>query len=218
MVKELPAEKSQYAIRRMENLPSNQCSQKQQLEQDRMTDVVLLLETMFVREESTVKLILGCLYDVGSLNLIDQRLRARWLNHLAKWMAQHSRSVFKLIALQWFKRNCPKLITNWLYTQVKFEPHKVVKVVDAAKAVDTQTAVEAAAASISDLEIYRHEVRTLNSRIKLLTTLLIGVTVTLGGGLAWSLWRGQMQTSQVQPSIQLADRVQPCTDPLQPCR
>jgi hypothetical protein len=32
-----------------------------------------------------------------------------------------SKPVFRLFALRWFKKNCPHLITRWLFNQVRFE-------------------------------------------------------------------------------------------------
>jgi len=46
-------------------------AEKQHQEQ-RMRDVTLILENLFTREEATVKLILECLYEVGSANIINK--------------------------------------------------------------------------------------------------------------------------------------------------
>jgi hypothetical protein len=95
-------------------------SAEDRLKQERMKDVLLLLEQLVEREEATVKRILDCLYDVGSLNLINKKFRARPLNRLMKTIAKLTRPTFRLVALYWFKRNCPKLITDWLATKVQF--------------------------------------------------------------------------------------------------
>lgn len=91
------------------------------MEAERMHDVLLLLQNLINSEEATVKLILDCLYDVGSVNLINQKLRLKPLNRVMKLIARMSKPVFKVIAFNWFKKNCPQLITNWLQTQVAFE-------------------------------------------------------------------------------------------------
>ncbi|MDZ7966635.1 MAG: hypothetical protein RM368_16940 [Nostoc sp. DedSLP03] len=98
-----------------ENLPEKYA------EAERMRDVLLLLQNLINSEEATVKLILDCLYDVGSVNLINQKLRLKPLNRVMKLIARMSKPVFRIIALNWFKKNCPQLITNWLHTQVSFE-------------------------------------------------------------------------------------------------
>ncbi|MGF1936940.1 MAG: hypothetical protein RM347_021565 [Nostoc sp. ChiQUE02] len=90
------------------------------IEAERMHDVLLLLQNLINSEEATVKLILDCLYDVGSVNLINQKLRSKPLNRVMKLIARMSKPVFRTLALNWFKKNCPQLITNWLHTQVSF--------------------------------------------------------------------------------------------------
>jgi hypothetical protein len=193
--------------------PANsiQLSQKARFEQARMTDVTFLLEAMFIKEEATVEQILDCLYDIGSINLIDQRVQRRSLNRIAKWIAQHSKPIFRIIALRWFKRNCPNLITDWLYTQVKFEPQKVAEVVETTEAhpnneTEVTKLVEAtertaiALAPTAELELYRRKVHLLHSRIKLLTMLLVGVTLTLGTSLIWAIER-YPQSTQATPAL-----------------
>lgn len=93
---------------------------EERMEQERMQDVLLLLGHLAEREEATVKIILDCLYDVGSANLINQKFRYRPLNRLMKSIAGMSKPVFRVFALRWFKRNCPKLITDWLHSKVTF--------------------------------------------------------------------------------------------------
>lgn len=90
------------------------------LEAQRMQDVLTLLRGLTGREEATIKLIIDCLYDVGSVNAIDRKVRLRPLNSLAKFVARTSKPVVRVIAWRWFKKNCPQLIVNWLYTKVKF--------------------------------------------------------------------------------------------------
>lgn len=68
---------------------------KQQFEQERMLDVLFLLDLMFVREEATVKQIVDCLYDIGSINLINQRVPSRHLKLCARWIARFSKPAFR---------------------------------------------------------------------------------------------------------------------------
>lgn len=99
-------------------LPS--VSEKKRIEQQRMDDVLLLLTNLVEREEASVKLILDCLYDVGSVNLIDKKFRNRPVNGLMKSIARLSKPAFKIVAFYWFRKNCPQLITDWLYKKIKF--------------------------------------------------------------------------------------------------
>lgn len=103
----------------VQKLPAN-LSEEERMKQERMRDMRLLLENLFEREETTIKMILDCLYDIGSVNLINKKFPAQPLNPLMKSLARTSKPVFKIIALRWFKRNCPELLTNWLQNKVKF--------------------------------------------------------------------------------------------------
>jgi hypothetical protein len=95
-------------------------SEQSLLEAQRMHDVLTLLNSLAGREEATIKLIIDCLYDIGSVNAIDRKVRIRPLNSLAKFVAKNSKPIVRIVAWRWFKKNCPRLIVNWLYTKVKF--------------------------------------------------------------------------------------------------
>lgn len=93
---------------------------EKQLEEEHMQDVTLLLESMFQREEATLQIILDRLYDIGSNNLINYRIKPKPLNRLMKWIARFTKPAFHFYAVRWSKKNCPRLIANWLYSQVQF--------------------------------------------------------------------------------------------------
>lgn len=95
---------------------------ERQKEDERMRDVEMLLESLFLREEVTMRLIVDCLYDVGSVNLVNQRVQSRPLNRFLKAIARRSKPVFRIFMMRWTKKNCPKMIANWLHSQVVFEP------------------------------------------------------------------------------------------------
>ncbi|BAU42756.1 hypothetical protein [Leptolyngbya sp. O-77] len=114
-----------------------------QREKQRMYDVLFLLEQLFHREEATVKLVLGCLYDVGAVNLINQKLTFRPLNRLGKGTARLSKPLFTAIAIRWFHKNVPQLLTKWLHSKVQFEPEPAAKAVQAEQLEETATAANA---------------------------------------------------------------------------
>ncbi len=89
------------------------------IEAERIRDVMILLTSLIEREEVTIKLIIDCLYDIGSVSLIDRKVRLRPLGLIAKLIARMSKPLLRIFAWRWFKKNCPQLITNWLYTKVK---------------------------------------------------------------------------------------------------
>jgi hypothetical protein len=89
-------------------------------EDERIRDMLLLLENLVQREETTVKMLLDCLYDIGSVNLINNRITYRPANKVIKFIANMSKPAFRLVGIIWFKKNCPKLIANWLHKKVIF--------------------------------------------------------------------------------------------------
>ena len=99
---------------------------EQQQEEERMRDVEMLLESMFLREEVTLRLIADCLYDVGSVNLVNHRVHSKPLNWAMKAIARRSKPFFRFFMLRWSRKNCPHLIASWLRKQVVFEPSEVV--------------------------------------------------------------------------------------------
>lgn len=119
-----------------------------QREKQRMYDVLFLLEQLFHREEATVKLVLGCLYDVGAVNLINQKLTFRPLNRLGKGTARLSKPLFTAIAIRWFHKNVPQLLTEWLYSKVQFEPEEPAEPAAEAVKAELQETVTAANAEV----------------------------------------------------------------------
>jgi hypothetical protein len=89
--------------------------------QERMRDVLLLLEQLVEREEVTLKLIIDCLYDVGSINLVNKKFQNLPLNKIMKAIATISKPVLRIVALRWVKKNLPILVTNWLEGKVSFK-------------------------------------------------------------------------------------------------
>lgn len=172
------------------NMPS---AEEERLQAERMRDVLLLLDNLIRREDVTIKAILSCLYDVGSTNLIDQKFRSRSLNGLMKQISTMSKPAFRLFAMRWIKKNCPELITKWLYSKVSFQrsPINAVKKLEA-EVLDVK-------AVLLDAETRRQEVKLLRSQVKLLTGLLIGAITILGGS---TLWLGYSQLPEAIPLIQ----------------
>ncbi|MBE9042173.1 hypothetical protein IQ235_15450, partial [Oscillatoriales cyanobacterium LEGE 11467] len=91
------------------------------LETERMLEVQLRLTQLFDREEAAVKVILECLYDVGSVNFIEKKTRPKPVKQVLRPVARLSKPLFRFVGWRWFKANCPELIADWLYEQVLFE-------------------------------------------------------------------------------------------------
>jgi hypothetical protein len=96
-------------------------SEEERKKQERMRDVLLLLQQLVEREEITIKLIIDCLYDVGSTNIVNQKFVNQPVNRLMKAIATMSKPALRIFALRWVKKNLPILVTNWLETKVSFK-------------------------------------------------------------------------------------------------
>ena len=176
---------------------------RKKIEEQRMHDVLLLLENLTDREEASIKLIIDNLYDVGAINLIDQRFRSRTLNGSLKLISRVSKPAFKFIAWKWYKRNCPKLIVNWLRTQVDFKPATTVK-----QAAEIEAGLKPESKhlhqtshlqqnSFVQLESQNREVKYLRSQVNMLASILVSLIVVFGGTVVWlgySLERSNLQT------------------------
>lgn len=96
-------------------------AQQVQLESQRMQDVVLLVDNLLRQEETTLGLIVDCMYDIGSVRLIDKKLNLPFLKGATVRVARVSKPLFRMLALRWIKKNCPELLAKWLYSKVLFE-------------------------------------------------------------------------------------------------
>lgn len=149
-----------------------------QMEAERMRDVRLLLDHLLTQERVTVRFILDRLYDVGSVNLINQKVRSQPLNQLTKAIAVMSKPAFKLFAQRWLNKNCSRLITNWLYRKVRFNTPDAQPVVTVTKVLEAQASPALEPTAERDRQIQR-----LQHQVRWLTGLLIGVTLLLGSSL-----------------------------------
>lgn len=89
-------------------------------EQQRMQDILVLLQHLAENEETTITLIIECLLDVGAVNFINRKVQNESLNQFTKAIASMSKPIAKRYGLYWFKKNCPELIVNWLQRKVAF--------------------------------------------------------------------------------------------------
>ncbi|BAZ80443.1 MAG: hypothetical protein VKL60_04435 [Sphaerospermopsis sp.] len=165
-------------------------------EEQLIQDVLLLLENMVYREEATVKLILNCLYDAGSTNLINQKFQSRTLNRTLKWISKMSKPAFRMIAWQWFKKNCPKLITDWLRSQIQFKKVETPKVEIVVE--DQRTKLN----SLDQAQNQMYEVKQLRSQVKLLTGVLVVVVTVLTGSFVWAGYLLERSHLQVVEELQ----------------
>ncbi|UJB72812.1 hypothetical protein HRE53_29900 (plasmid) [Acaryochloris sp. 'Moss Beach'] len=135
------------------------------LEEQAINDILLLLDQLVQQESTTVKLILDRLYDIGSINLINRKVKPRSVNRISKAISSQTKPIFLFFGIRWFRRNCPQLITDWLYEQVKFQP-----ITAAQEIIETNSLPN----SPSDPDLYGLELRKMRTQLKWRTGLLGG--------------------------------------------
>jgi hypothetical protein len=160
------------------------------IEQERMRDVLILLQHLVQQEEVTIRLILDCLYDIGAVNLINQKFRVRPVNKLMKWIARLSKPAFRVVAMRWFKKKSPQLIANWLQSKVRFRTPEAERQVAEAALEVAEGKLPLALMESDKSKQDSSEVLYLRSRIKTLTVLLIGVTIMFSSTIVWLTMRG----------------------------
>ena len=178
---------------------------EQRAEAERLREVTLLLENLFGREQATVKAIFSCLFDIGLVNLVNNKVNPRLLRPVVKPVGRLSKSAFIFIGYRWFVKNCPDLITNWLKGQVQFKP--------ARKPSKPEPTYTAPPVIVQTPDVYRTELRRLRSQVRVTTGALVGVSVILMA-LLMGLEPQQFLPQSSQPSRQKAVNVnQPETQP-----
>jgi hypothetical protein len=200
--------------------------QAKTLEEERMEDVLLMLQHLTRNEEVTIKMIVDCLYDIGSVNLINQKVPHRPINGIAKQIAKFSKPVVRITAYYWFRKNGPKLITKWLRSKVSFKKpvahemaetaHQVQATLEDKAVPETMPILEGSSLegrslrdggieireielySQSKIELLTDEVQRLRTQLRLISGVSIGAIVALSGIILWMNY-GRIETSAQQP-------------------
>ncbi|MGK7911055.1 MAG: hypothetical protein AB4050_06150 [Synechococcus sp.] len=164
-----------------------------------MHEVTLLLRQLVENETELAKEVIGHLYDVATVNLIDRNVNVGFLNKSAKAVARFAKPVAKPLGYVWLQRNCPELIANWLNDLVSFEPQvseDPEPVVEQSKLVqrevneieqDSCTTDASAAIGSATVEMPRTESQRLNQepRKQWLTGAAAGATAAIAGAVLW---------------------------------
>jgi hypothetical protein len=140
---------------------------EQRLEAERMQEVMFMLKNLLDREQITVKAIISCLLDVGTIHFINDRIQIRPLRPLARPLAKVSKPALVFVANRWVQRKCPQIITNWLQRRILLK---------AKRPQPPQVTPAAPQIVIEPTVIYQHEIRRLRSRVQLTTGALVGVS------------------------------------------
>ena len=177
---------------------SNHLTQKVQekekeKEEQLINELRLLLKTLIYQEEVTIKAIIDCLYDVGSTNFINHKLNFGTLNKTLKFITKKSKPVAKMLAWQWFNKNCPELITQWLQSKVTFVNVEETKVEVMVDNEDLRLVSMSQLPEENQIDL----VKRLNFQVKLLTGILVVVLTLFSGSFMWlnySLKKSHSQT------------------------
>lgn len=154
--------------------------QNKEVEQKlRRQDVQLLMTQLLKNEETTIKLILERLYDTGTGNWIDQKVRFRPAQGGLKFVARCAKPAGRYFGYRWLVEKTPRLITGWLFKQVAFKPKK-----------PKPEAVEVKAVPQALLLNQQQQINQLQKRLRLTSGVAVLSIVSVGGLLF-------MQSSQI---------------------
>ncbi|MEM1369635.1 MAG: hypothetical protein AAGG02_16805 [Cyanobacteria bacterium P01_H01_bin.15] len=163
---------------------------EQQKEAEKLTEIELLLTTLFERDKATAKKILGRLYEIGCVNLISNKLsRLRLLHSPLKSTTKLTKGTFLIAGLFFLQNYCPKLIVNYLHSLVKFDSPPT-------QALKPAKVEVARLAPMAD----ERELQRLRNQVKLLSGMLLTLALILGGGSAWLFHTGKLKIQFAQPN------------------
>ncbi|AFZ48708.1 hypothetical protein Cyast_2766 [Cyanobacterium stanieri PCC 7202] len=92
--------------------------QEKRFQEQRMKDLLVLIENLALKEEATIKLIIECLYDVGMINLVNKKVKQPSANKIVKRLIGLPKPIAKIVAWRWVKKNVPTKLANWLSRKV----------------------------------------------------------------------------------------------------
>jgi hypothetical protein len=151
---------------------------EQQAEAECSQEVMLLLANLLAREQATLKAVISCFYDVGTVNLVNQRIKYRLLRPLARPVLKVSKPVLTTLGYRWVSKKCPPIITRWLLRKVKSVTSGPPPKAPAPVSVQSVSTVEPPLIE-QHTALYQGEIRRLRSRVRWTTAALAGVSATL---------------------------------------
>ncbi|AUC61523.1 hypothetical protein AA637_10305 [Cyanobacterium sp. HL-69] len=158
-----------------------------QQEEEKLREILVLLEQLFKREEASAKAIIGCLYDIATLNLINKYCPLWGINSTLKYISRFPRPVAKYLGCKlYLQPKCPQLITDWLYTLVEFPESK-------------GTEVEI----VEDLALpAQTQIKSLRGRVRVLTGALVASFAVFIGGFSWIAYNLQVTPAELLTTTQ----------------
>ncbi|WP_254446638.1 hypothetical protein [Dolichospermum sp. UHCC 0259] len=172
--------------------------QEKEKEEQLINELRLLLKTLIYQEEVIIKAIIACLYDVGSTNLINHKFNFGTLNKTLKFITKMSKPVAKMLAWQWFNKNCPELITQWLQSKVTFVNVEETKIEVMVNNEDLRLVSMSQLPEENQIDL----VNRLNFQVKLLTGILVIVLTIFSGSFIWLNYSLKKSHSQAIEKLQ----------------
>jgi hypothetical protein len=163
----------------------NKAKTKQELEKEeqKLREILILLDQLFKREEATAKGIVGCLYDIAMINLINKYFPLWGVNVTLKYLTRFPRPVAQSLGVKlYLQPKCPKLITDWLYTLVEFPDKKTL----------TLEAEVVANELLPTLKQSKLEIKSLQKKVRLLAGSLVATIAIFSGSFVWIAYNLEM--------------------------
>lgn len=158
-------------------------------EEEKLKEILLHLDQLFQREEATAKAIVGCLYDIATINLINKYCPLWGINATLKYLTRFPRPIAKSLGVKWYLQpQCPKLITDWLYTLVEFPDTPPIE----PEIINTEL--------LPTIKQNRLEIQSLRQKVKLLTGTLVATVILFSSGFAWVSYNLQMNPMELLTS------------------
>ncbi|MEM8637919.1 MAG: hypothetical protein AAGG51_03740 [Cyanobacteria bacterium P01_G01_bin.54] len=169
-------------------------------EQQKVQEILLILEQLVQREAVTVRFILERLYDIGLINVMNKKVKTHPLGQVIQPLGRVSRRGFRALGTRWFQAQGPKLITNWLYSLVNLEPSK-----KAEQAVEPDDLELTYPLVLPPAELER-EVAQLRSQLRWLTAVMVGGIALLGSSFFWIDYTLKPAATELLEQAQSVDR------------
>jgi hypothetical protein len=146
--------------------PASPDEQQKLKELEQSQRVMLLLEDLIDRERHTLDAIMQALFEIGSVNFVNQKVRTRFLRPVIRPAVKVSKPVLTYVGYRWFRKKGPRLIVNWLFRKIRFAP----------SSAPTKLPTPA---PLANAVLYQGEIRRLRSQVRWMTGALVSVSGVL---------------------------------------
>ena len=175
------------------NIVPIKTTEEKNREEEKLHEILILLQQLFQREEATAKRIIECLYDIGTVNWINKNIRLFPFNSLLKYIIRFPKPIAKILGLKLYLQPiCPQLITDWLYGLVEFKEKD-------AEVIETETLE---AELLPEIKKSHQEIKLLRQKVKLLTGSLVVTILVFGGSFAYMINSSNLNINKILPFSQ----------------